>query len=99
MIRLNQNGCPANVRFRIIEQLISHTGTTYEFADSYTSIIGVQNYIDKRAQRLTRMQGGLPLKCRFYLISANHRDGMFQDPEMLWKEALTIKELVEYLDD
>jgi hypothetical protein len=98
-VKLNQYGCPARVRFRIIEEIVSSTGVKYDFADSYASIIGVQKYIDSRNAGIVQMYAGFPVKCRFYLISADHRPVGSQLAEDLWKEALTLKELAEYLDD
>lgn len=92
MIVLNQQGCPSRVRFRILEL---RNGKPY-LVDSYASIIMVQHYFNLRSAGSTYREGGFPVKCRFYLMSADHPD--YSGVSKSWDEGLTLKELEDYLD-
>ena len=93
MIVLNQQGCPKRVRFRILEL---RNGEPY-LVDSYASIIMVQRYVNLRTSGLTHKEHGLPVKCRFYMMSADHPD--YSGLSKSWTEGLTFKELEDYLND
>ena len=93
MIVLNQGGCPSRVRFRILEM---RNGEPW-LVDRYASIIMVQSYIDSRLSGSTYQEGGFPVKCRFYLLSADHPD--YAGPNKSWEEGLTLRELEDYLND
>lgn len=92
MIVLNQRGCPSRIRIRILEL---RNGEPY-LVDSYASIILVQRYLNLRTSGLTYKEHGFPVKCRFYLFSADHPD--YSGLNKSWEEGLTLKELEEYLD-
>lgn len=95
-ILLNKSGCPSNVRFAIIEDRIDEK----LIIEKYTSIIGVQYYLDARHDRTTYHIGGFPAKCRFYIFPTfGSIHDLYPTAEEAWEEALSIKELVEYLDD
>lgn len=93
MIVLNQQGCPERVRFRILEL---RNGKPY-LVDSYASIIMVQRYFELRALGYSYKEGGFPVKCRFYMMSADHPD--YAGLNKSWDEGLTLKELEDYLND
>lgn len=92
MIILNQNGCPSRVRFRILEL---RKGEPY-LVDNYASIIMVQHYFELRSRGSSYTECGFPVKCRFYIMSADHYD--YAGLNKSWDEGLTLKELEEYLD-
>lgn len=93
MIVLNQRGCPERVRFRILEL---RNGKPC-LVDSYASIIMVQRYLELRALGSSYKECGFPVKCRFYMMSADHPD--YAGLNKSWDEGLTLKELEDYLND
>ncbi|AWY06955.1 hypothetical protein KNT92_gp060 [Klebsiella phage Mineola] len=90
-MKLNQNGCPSRVRFCILE-----LRSNIIVIDEYTTIVGVQQYLDRRFDTRTHMKYGFPGKCKFYPMSADHQSVV--NDEYKWAEGLTLKELEEYLD-
>lgn len=99
-IQLNIHGCPAGTRFKILVEEHSIINgqkiPAYVVKDNYTSIIGIQNFLDGRHHDWATQDRRFPPKCRFAFV-ANYSTN--EKPSELWKEALTLKELVDYLYD
>lgn len=92
-VQLNLNGCPRAVRFMIMERV----NGLVEIHESYCSIIGVQKYLDSRSRFERPMEQGFPVKCRFYLRGVGEQEHSTLKEK--WDEGLSIRELVEYLND